>query len=307
MKNITKKLSNNINLSNINLSISEGEIVSILGPTGSGKTSILRLLMGLDTPDSGLISGIDLKSTTLVFQEPMLLPFINVRKNILLGVNKIVDATNDHLDKVVKLLRLEKIIDNPTLNLSGGERQLVSLARSLMIRPKILLLDEPFSNIDAPFKEELFPAFNKYLEDEGISTIFVTHDRDEAFYFSKRIFLIRDGKIIQDGIPSDVYRNPTDFWVAGLLGECNVLDSSVAKKLLGVTPKSEKYLVRPEELIFRSEEPHNGVLTDVKFHGFCSDLFFKIEEDVIIKIITLKKQKFKIGNGYKLVMREESL
>ncbi len=267
-----------------------GEIVSLLGPSGAGKTSFLRAIMGFEQIDSGRIlfenhllsseKGVHIPSEergfSILFQEFVLLPHLNVAENIGLGLYKLSSEVRERrIDELLTLLHIEPLKEARIHVLSGGEQQRVALARALATKPRLILLDEPFSNLDKNFKHQLFNDCKRILKENGTTAILVTHDHTEAFFFSDVIYVIRDGGILQYGSARDIYENPLSPWIASFVGETTTLTAddfvflSRTERAQNPVDSSTKILVRPEWFqIEHSSEPHyNGVVEDVHFMG----------------------------------------
>jgi len=311
-------------LSEISLSLQASERVAILGPTGSGKTSLLRLIMGLDAPDSGelRLDGQPLASArgnlvvperrgfSLVFDQTLLLPHLDVAANILIGADRDDPRARARLQVLLGLLRLEALRSRSVASLSGGERQRVALARALLVQPRLLLLDEPFRNIDRIARDQLLPALQDHLTTEGIAAILVTHDRAEAFSFGQRILLLRDGRLVRGDSPERLYRHPTSSWDARLLGECNVLSTAIAQQVLGYQPRAddvEQVLIRPEHLEVRAEEPHNATLQESRYFGFYRSLTFRVQDDVPVQVKVLADEEYPLDQPYQLRLKDPAL
>ncbi|MBI4702465.1 MAG: ABC transporter ATP-binding protein [Deltaproteobacteria bacterium] len=305
----------------VSLELDAGEIVSLVGPTGSGKTSLLRLVMGLDRLDGGriwwgdeLLAEADrslcaphLRGFSLVFQDTLLLPFVSVEHNVLLGAGRRDGEARRRFSEVVGLLDLEGLTRRSAWKLSGGEQQRVALARSLVVAPRLLLLDEPFSNLDRMAKERLFPALRDYLVRESISTVFVTHDRHEAFFFGRRMFVMGAGRLLQGGTPEDLYRRPASREVAELLGECNVLGRADAAELFGLEPEEEArqvVLIRPELLALDARAPACGTLEAIELHGFHQTLVLRSDRGPVLRVKALTDEPYAVGTRYGVRLKE---
>lgn len=303
-------------LKEVSLRLEKGELVSVLGPTGSGKTTLLRLIMGLDTPDRGSITfddqALSRGSTTLVqaedrgfslvFEKTVLLPFMSVEENLKLGCGDGVNGSQ--LQEVLDLLQLEPQARSTVEGMSAGEQQRLALARSLLVQPRLLMLDEPFRNIDRQWRDLFIPRFKRYLKQRHITTILVSHDRHEAFAFSDRIFLLQQGQLIRRGTPQQLYRRPLGPWDAQLLGDSNHLPMAVAQQL-GYQPQHPEkthVLVRPEQLAVETEktaEGTNAELLEQRFAGFYQVLVFQVEQHRVTAK-QLGSEKFLVGESYAL-------
>ena len=226
-------------LHGVSLEIKSGELVALLGPSGSGKTTLLRILAGLDFPDSGrvMFGGDDALSLTVqqrnvgfVFQSYALFRHMRVFDNIAFGLDVRPSARrpakaeiSKRVLELLKLVQLEGLEKRYPSQLSGGQRQRVALARALAIEPRILLLDEPFGALDAKVRRELRRWLREIHDQTGHTTVFVTHDQEEAIELADRIVVLNNGKIEQVGTPDEIYDNPASPFVAGFIGESNAL------------------------------------------------------------------------------------
>ena len=217
----------------LNLEIHEGEMVSLLGPSGAGKTTILRAIAGLIQPTSGeiLINGhsvLDMppekRDAVMVFQKPLLFPFMNVEQNIAFGLRmrgRSGDKVDGLIQSILDLTQLTGLNYRKVHELSGGQQQRVSLARALVLKPSILLLDEPLSNLDANLRQQMRELVQEIQAETGITTLFVTHDQAEALMISHRVSLLLNGRLRQVGSPRDLFSRPADPEVARFFGGCN--------------------------------------------------------------------------------------
>lgn len=210
-------------LNDINLEIEEGEIVSILGPSGCGKTTLLNLILGITEADAGAIvfNGEDLTNVpmekrgfNIVFQDYALFPNLNVYQNITYGLrNKPEISTKEEVDDFIRLLDLKPHLDKKIDQLSGGQKQRVALARTMVMKPKILLLDEPLSALDGVIKESIKERIKTIAKEMNLTTIIVTHDPEEALTLSDRVMIVNEGKIAQFGKPEEIIQTPKDNFV----------------------------------------------------------------------------------------------
>jgi len=243
MVNISKSFGENKVLENFFINVEKGEFLTILGPSGCGKTTTLNLLAGFLFPDSGEIWIGDRevsripshkRNLAMVFQNFALFPHMNVYENVSFGL-KIRKVSNDIIyKKVENMLNLvgldfETYKDRYSHQLSGGEQQRVSLARALVIEPEVLLLDEPLSNLDAKLRNNMRVEIKKIQEDIGTTTIYVTHDQEEALALSNKIALLHEGKISQIGSPPQIYSNPKSKFVADFIGHSNFIQGTVSE------------------------------------------------------------------------------
>lgn len=209
-------------LNNLSLEIPKGQIVSILGPSGSGKTTLLNLILGISEVDSGRIIfenedltyvPMEKRGFNIVFQDYALFPNLNAYENITYGLkNKPDISTKEEVDELIHLLGLEKYLDKKIDQLSGGQKQRVALARTMVMKPKILLLDEPLSALDGVIKESIKERIKIIAKEYNLTTIIVTHDPEEALTLSDQVLIINEGKISQFGKPEEIINHPScDF------------------------------------------------------------------------------------------------
>ncbi len=275
-------------LAPVNLDIKEGEIVSLLGPSGCGKTTLLRIIAGLETTDAGGIIRFDGEDVTalsvvqrkvgMVFQSYALFPNMSVRRNIGYGLKmqKLPKAEIDaRVDEVIALCRLGPYADRPINALSGGQRQRVALARAFAPRPRILLLDEPLSALDAALRGQLRDELAVLLRTFGITAIFVTHDQTEAMAIADRVAVMSHGNIAQIGTPEALYRAPASPFVARFVGDAMPLAGRIeggALHLDGGTlpldaPEGGTAYVRAEDVKLDEGGPLTGQIEAVTFLG----------------------------------------
>lgn len=227
LKNIVKSFGNTKILDDISISIQKSEIVSILGASGSGKTTLLNLILGIYTPDSGSITfdGNDITNTAMqergfniVFQDYALFPNLNAYKNITYGLRNFTDrSTKEEVDSLIELLDLKEHLDKKIDMLSGGQKQRVALARTMVMKPKILLLDEPLSALDGVIKESIKEKIVTIAKDFKLTTIIVTHDPEEALTISDKVLIINKGKIEQFATPENIINEPASEFVEGFI------------------------------------------------------------------------------------------
>ena len=244
LKNITKTFDDQQVLKGIDLNIHEKEFLTLLGPSGCGKTTILRIISGFEDPDGGqlLFEGKDIaklppykREVNTVFQKYALFPFLNVYDNVAFGLH-LKKMEKEQIDKKVKemlkLVGLSGYEKRDVTSLSGGQQQRVAIARALVNEPKVLLLDEPLSALDAKLRKEMQVELKKIQKEVGITFIFVTHDQEEALSMSDTIVVINEGIIQQIGTPTDIYNEPQNRFVANFIGESNIIPGNMLKDCL---------------------------------------------------------------------------
>jgi len=300
---IHKSFSGKPMLRDVSFHADAGEIVCLLGPSGCGKTTLLRIIAGLETPDSGTVTfdGRDLASVPihqrgfgLMFQDFALFPHKNVWENVIFGLRMQDLPAGQIRQQAQAALALVGLVGFETRDvneLSGGEKQRVALARSLAPRPRLLMLDEPLGSLDRKLREELMNELRRILKRAGLTSMYVTHDQQEAFAIADRVVIMNAGRIEQTGAPQDVYRHPASEWVARFLGLANLLpgemnsDASIetpigALHIDGARLAGERatVLIRPDAAEVKDEgggmrdeaEPLNhveGVLVERSFRG----------------------------------------
>ena len=228
-------------LLDVDLVVEKGRIVSILGPSGSGKTTVLRLTAGFETPDSGrvIVDGTDVtnvdpsrRGVGLVFQDYTLFPHMPVHDNVAYGLKyaSVSRAERDAtVSRLLETVGLAGFGSRDVRTLSGGEQQRVAIARAVAVNPGVLLLDEPFSSIDEPLRKGLRAELVRVTQELAITTVFVTHSRDEALAISDMVVVMRDGRVVAHGTPVELYETPRNRFVAEFLGEANVFSGKVSR------------------------------------------------------------------------------
>lgn len=314
-KNITKEYESQTALKNVTLDIYENEFVTLLGPSGCGKTTLLRILGGFEEADEGTVmfDGEDLKGVpphkrelNTVFQRYALFPHLNVYENIAFGLKikgEPKDVISQKVARMLKLVSLEGYEKRRVSQLSGGQQQRIAIARALINEPKVLLLDEPLSALDAKLRREMQLELMWIQKEVGITFIFVTHDQEEALTMSDKIVVMNNGEIMQVGTPDEVYDKPANEFVAGFVGSTNIIDGVVSEEG-SVTFEDKKFtcdtgshkagdkvsvIIRPEHLDVVPRE--NGMLKGVvKSHVFKGVHHDMVVETRVGTSITVKLQ-----------------
>lgn len=290
LEHITKVFGPVIAADDINLETGEGEFFALLGPSGCGKTTTLRIIAGFEVPDKGKVYFDDedvtylkpnKRNTAMVFQNYALWPHMTVYDNVAYGLKlrrKELELTDEEIDKMVKdalrLVKLEGMEKRYPLQLSGGQQQRVALARALVVKPRVLLLDEPLSNLDAKLRIEMREELKKLQRTLGLTTIYVTHDQIEAMSLSDRLAVMNKGRIEQIGAPQELYLRPKTLFVADFLGRSTIYPGELVGKdedsflvkleggdivVRGVSsyknlPKKVAVVIRPEVIKYSSKE-----------------------------------------------------
>ena len=269
-EHINKKFGSNHVLKDITLEVEKGQLVTLLGPSGCGKSTLLRCLAGLEQVTDGRIylDGQDITDITprhrgigMVFQAYSLFPNLTVQENVAYGLKLKKLPKKEIQDKVEQMLEIvglsEKIGQYPS-QLSGGQQQRVALARAMVTAPKVLLLDEPLSAIDALLRKNLQIEIRRIQKKLGITTIFVTHDQDEAMVMSDMIHLFHDGRIEQSGTPEQIYVHPATKFAATFIGNYNLPEVSKFNKTFGCSLTNDDLAIRPEVIMLSREAPQKA-------------------------------------------------
>ena len=282
VKQVTKIFNTFKALDDVSLTVNTGELVALLGPSGSGKTTLLRIIAGLETAESGeiLFHGEDARdkktkdrSVGFVFQHYALFRHMTVFDNIAFGlrvkprsIRPSEVRIKEKVHELLKLVQLDWVSNRFPAQLSGGQRQRIALARALAIEPKVLLLDEPFGSLDAKVRKELRQWLRRFHDDLNITTLFVTHDQEEALEVADKIVVMNQGKIEQIGSPEDVYHNPVSVFVLNFLGNVNIFHArSEGGQALGEV-KPKRIYVRPHQLtVTRAYMTQDSVKASVIF------------------------------------------
>ncbi|MBI1619780.1 ABC transporter ATP-binding protein [Aquamicrobium zhengzhouense] len=313
LQDLTKRFGSVNAVASVNLSVPQGTFVCLLGPSGCGKTTLLRMIAGLEEPTEGAIV-LDNKDMTgvpthqrdfgMVFQSLALFPHLNVGENIayplrIRGVDKA--EQKRRVEELLELVRLPGLADRPVAKLSGGQRQRVAIARALALRPKLFLLDEPLSALDAKLREAMQVELRQLQQSLGITTIVVTHDQREAMTMADLVVVMGEGRIRQAASPIQVYRKPSDAFVADFIGMTNLLPLKGNGDLLGrsfpslgmaVGPRGGHLSVRPEDI--RLVSPDQGTLTGtvtfVRDLGGTIETFVDVEGTSIVAVTTPRER-----------------
>lgn len=277
-KNIHKRFGDIHVLKGINLTIEQGEFVTLLGPSGCGKSTLLRCFSGLETVSEGEIylDGVNITDFTpkqrkigMVFQQYSLFPNMTVRQNVAFGLQiqkKEKSFIEEKVKEVLDIVGLSEKIDQYPRQLSGGQQQRVALARAIVMEPKVLLLDEPLSAIDALLRRNLQVEIRRIQQKLKITAIFVTHDQEEAMVMSDTIHLFNVGRIEQSGSPEQIYAYPKTKFAANFIGHYNILDVEAMNKVVPVKAGSEFVAIRPEAIHISNNDGGSGS-QDVQMKG----------------------------------------
>lgn len=336
IKDAVKKYGNNTIISDLSLDIKEGEFFTLLGPSGCGKTTLLRMIAGFNSIEGGdfyfndkRINDMDpaKRNIGMVFQNYAIFPNLTVEKNVSFGLKnrKLPEAQiKEQTDKFLKLMQIDEYRDRMPDRLSGGQQQRVALARALAITPDVLLMDEPLSNLDAKLRVEMRTVIKNIQHNVGITTVYVTHDQEEAMAVSDRIAVMNGGDIQHIGTPKDLYQRPSNLFVATFIGRTNVLNcelKAVDGKANVILPdgysfavdtvkseeiKDQKVIasIRPEEFVVQDSSLPGieAVIDDSVFLGLNTHYFVHLKTGEAIEIIQESKIDSIIPAGSKVTL-----
>jgi len=294
LKNVTKRFGNNTVIDDLSLSIPQGSMVTLLGPSGCGKTTVLRLVAGLEKPTEGrmFIDGEDVtdrsiqqRDICMVFQSYALFPHMSLGDNVgyglkMLGLPKA--EIKKRVEEALELVDLAGFADRFVDQISGGQQQRVALARALILKPKVLLFDEPLSNLDANLRRSMREKIRELQQQFNITSLYVTHDQSEAFAVSDMVLVMNKGKIMQLGSPQELYRQPASKFMASFMGDANIFPATLSADSVDIfnyrLPRPEQFVtdktavtvgVRPEAitLSLQGEDSQCCTVTHVAYMG----------------------------------------
>ena len=333
IKNAQKRYGDNIIIEDLSLDIRQGEFFTLLGPSGCGKTTLLRMIAGFNSIENGdfyfnekRINDLDpsKRNIGMVFQNYAIFPHLTVEQNVEFGLkNRKVskDVMKVETDKFLKLMQIDEYRDRMPDRLSGGQQQRVALARALVIKPDVLLMDEPLSNLDAKLRVEMRTAIKEIQNSIGITTVYVTHDQEEAMAVSDRIAVMKDGEIQHLGQPKDIYQRPANLFVATFIGKTNVLNGNLNGSILKVAGKYDVTLnnikdknikgnvvisIRPEEFVIDENQIKDGIKAFIDssvFLGLNTHYFAHLESGEKIEIVQESKIDSIIPKGTEVYLK----
>ncbi len=304
LRNLTKRFHDHVAIRDLTLAVSQGSVLALLGPSGSGKTTTLRLLAGFEQPDEGtiVVDGRDVTSAPpaarrfgMVFQHYALFPHLNVEQNVAFGLsNKSPTERRGRVAAVLEMVDLAGFEQREVTELSGGQQQRVAVARALAPEPRVLLLDEPLSNLDPGLRERTRRELRAALRQAGVTTVFVTHEQEEAFALGDQIAVLHEGALEQVGTAQDLYDQPATQFVATFVGRASVLNGNIVEAGLvrvadGVdwvadasdpprVGQAVSVVVRPEAFDFSSGTGLRGTVSECRFVG--ARAFFLVDTAV---------------------------
>lgn len=306
IKDAVKKYGDNTIIKDLSLDIKDGELFTLLGPSGCGKTTLLRMIAGFNSIEGGsfyfndkLINDMDpsKRNIGMVFQNYAIFPHLTVRQNVEFGLkNRKADkeTLKVETDKFLNAMQIMEYQDRMPERLSGGQQQRVALARALVIKPDVLLMDEPLSNLDAKLRLEMRVVIRNIQREVGITTVYVTHDQEEAMAISDRIAVMKDGVIQHVGTPKNIYHRPANVFVATFIGRTNLIQAELKSGIIhfsnGFTIELDRLKnkpdqtvqvsIRPEEFVLSHEAQGSGfkaVVNDSVYLGLNTQYFIKLE------------------------------
>ena len=329
--NVTKAYGKNIVIQGLSAEIQPGEFFTLLGPSGCGKTTLLRMIIGFNSIEGGeirvdgkVINQIptNRRNMGMVFQNYAVFPHMSVRDNVAYGLKtrRVPKAERyKRADEILKLVKIDDYADRMPTQLSGGQQQRVALARAIVIQPEVLLMDEPLSNLDAKLRVEMRNVIKRIQRQVGITTVYVTHDQEEALAISDRIAVMHGGVIQQIGTPKHIYQRPANEFVSSFIGLSNFVDAENENGTLDfgcgyrvpmstLRPDAGRKVcvaVRPEEFLIRSaEEP--GIPATVRssvFLGMTQHYFLTLGEEKEIEVVVPSDRSDLIPDGEKVSLQ----
>ncbi|PWC14454.1 ferric ABC transporter ATP-binding protein [Brenneria corticis] len=294
LKHVTKRFGHNTVIDDLNLAIPQGKMVTLLGPSGCGKTTVLRLVAGLEKPTEGRIliddedvteRSIQQRDICMVFQSYALFPHMSLGENIGYGLKMLgrpKAEINQRVKEALALVDLDGFADRFVDQISGGQQQRVALARALILKPKVLLFDEPLSNLDANLRRSMREKIRELQQQFNITSLYVTHDQSEAFAVSDMVLVMNKGKIMQLGAPQELYRQPASHFMASFMGDANIFPAAIADDSVAIygykLPRPPGFAagagectvgVRPEAITLglQGEESQRCTITQVAYMG----------------------------------------
>jgi putative spermidine/putrescine transport system ATP-binding protein len=324
LENLSKRFAEHLAVDDLSLSVPQGELLALLGPSGSGKTTTLRLLAGFESPDSGrvVVDGQDVTSrgpadrkVGMVFQHYALFPHMTVAENVGFGLSDMTKHDqNKRVSQVLAQVHMGPLADRPVTDLSGGQQQRVAVARALAPRPGVLLLDEPLSNLDPTLREATRIELRDSLKEVGITSVFVTHEQEEAFALGDQVAVLRDGKLEQVGPAPELYEKPASLFVSTFVGRGSVVPGTVsegetitvstgvvwpAQSSVSLQPGAPaSAVVRPENLRFTDGAGLGGEIGRVRYSG--ARAFFIVDTEIGAVEVEASVHSGKVGDRVKV-------
>ncbi|MDB5061524.1 MAG: hypothetical protein JWP67_1367 [Mucilaginibacter sp.] len=303
---------------NISLDIEPGKITAIIGQSGSGKSTLLKLLYGLMSPDAGTVN---FKGERIWGPEEKLIPGhdamkmvtqhtndLNLFARVWDNVSAMLPSTNVRLkeektEEILTQLNMMQLAKQRVADLSGGEKQRVAIARAIITRPEVLLLDEPFNQVDTSFREGLQHDIRQIVKETGLTVVMVSHDPAEVLSMADKLLVLKDGEIIESGHPKSLYQNPLNLYTAELLTNCNVLNANEAK-ICGMQTHKDHIVVYPEWIrINKVLKTSRWKIKQVLFKGFYEDLILE-NGDIVLRVVNDDSGKYNEGDTVSLNIKK---
>ena len=336
IENVTKKYGNDTIINGLSLHVKPGEFFTLLGPSGCGKTTLLRMIIGFNSIEGGQIKvdgrvvneiPTNKRNMGMVFQNYAIFPHMSVKDNVAFGLNmrKVPrPEIEKQVDEILKVVKIDHLKDRMPAKLSGGQQQRVALARAIVIHPEVLLMDEPLSNLDAKLRVEMRNAIKNIQRQVNITTVYVTHDQEEALAISDRIAIMHNGVIQQIDTPKNIYQRPVNTFVSSFIGLSNFLEAKFVKDNSGTTEiefangykvsmtnlsdqaaHGQKVIVaaRPEEFnINAAGEGLAAVVKNSVFIGVATHYFVKLEDGQELEVIQDQDEQEIIPDGARIIL-----
>lgn len=340
IENVVKKYGSDTIINGLSVHVQPGEFFTLLGPSGCGKTTLLRMIIGFNSIEGGQIKvdgrivndiPTNRRNMGMVFQNYAIFPHMSVKDNVAFGLvmRKVPQKEKDRLvDEILKIVKIDHLKDRMPAKLSGGQQQRVALARAIVIHPEVLLMDEPLSNLDAKLRVEMRNAIKNIQRQINITTVYVTHDQEEALAISDRIAVMHNGVIQQIGTPKTIYQRPVNTFVSSFIGLSNFIEAEIARgaaeiptivfangyrvsmsNLSESAKHGQKALVavRPEEFIIQAEgDGLRAVVKSSVFIGVSTHYFVLLEDGQEVEVIQNQEEQDIIPDGAPVVLSVKS-
>jgi iron(III) transport system ATP-binding protein len=341
-EHVVKKYGESVIIPDLGLEINEGEFFTLLGPSGCGKTTLLRMIAGFNSIEGGAIKFNDAvindlspgkRNIGMVFQNYAIFPHMNVWKNVAFGLTNQklpTEEIEERVDKMLAIVKIEQFKDRMPERLSGGQQQRVALARAIVIEPDVLLMDEPLSNLDAKLRVDMRNVIKEIQKTVNITTVYVTHDQEEAMAVSDRIAIMNNGVIQHIGTPREIYKRPANIFVATFIGHSTILEGKLKQSgsgleltvgtytqaldnlpgLSGLEGNEQKVMVsvRPEEFYISNDSAGlKGTITSSVLLGLYTENFIRLDSGETIKFIDQSDRELNAGDSVTLKMHSEKI
>jgi iron(III) transport system ATP-binding protein len=324
-RGLVKRFGDVTAVDHVDLDVQRGDTIALLGPSGCGKTTLLRLIAGFEAPDAGEVhvgertltgQGTfvppEKRRVGMVFQDYALFPHMDVASNVAFGMRRRGDRAR-RVEGLLDLVGLGGLGKRMPHELSGGQQQRVALARTLAAEPDVVLLDEPFSNLDPGMRARVRREVRQIIETLGTTAIFVTHDQEEALSIAERVAVMLGGRIVQSGKPGDVYRRPASRAVAEFLGDANILEGAVTGDEVafaigrapahGAASGAVQVMVRPEDLALSAEAGTAAVVERREYYGHDQMITVRLDDGTVLKVRDLPGRDVRPGDHVGVLLR----